>query len=118
MGRVFSFVDSFEIIERGSAVAVANGSTPAAPFFADHFPGSPLMPGVCSSSVPHKRRVLLWQHPAVPFLWLLAHFVFASPVLPGQTLDIEVTLEEGDGCLPPNSRPSCVLARRVVLKAH
>ena len=45
-GPGFSFLDSFEILEPGKRGRGRKWLNPKLAFFADHFPGNPLMPGV------------------------------------------------------------------------
>ncbi len=96
-GPGFSFVDSFEIIEPRKRGCGRKWLDPAAPFFADHFPGSPLMPGVLLIECAAQAAGVLWQQSGGAFLVAVGQFRFRKPVLPGQTLDIEVTLEKEMG---------------------
>jgi len=96
-GPGFSFVDSFEIIEPRKRGRGRKWLDPASPFFADHFPGSPLMPGVLLIECAAQAAGVLWQQSGGAFLVAVGQFRFRKPVLPGQTLDIEVTLEKEMG---------------------
>jgi 3-hydroxyacyl-[acyl-carrier-protein] dehydratase len=93
-GPGFSFLDSFEIIEPQKRGRGRKWLDPAAPFFADHFPGSPLMPGVLLIECAAQASGVLWQQSGGAFLASVSQFRFRKPVLPGQTLEIEVTLEK------------------------
>ena len=93
-GPGFSFLDSFEIIEPQKRGRGCKWLDPAAPFFADHFPGNPLMPGVLLIECAAQAAGVLWQQSGGAFLAAVGQFRFRKPVLPGQTLEIEVTLEK------------------------
>jgi 3-hydroxyacyl-[acyl-carrier-protein] dehydratase len=98
-GPGFSFLDSFEILEPGKRGRGRKWLDPKAPFFADHFPGNPLMPGVLLVECAAQAAGVLWQQPGVAYLAAVRDFRFRKPVLPDQTLDIEVTLEKEMGAL-------------------
>ena len=93
-GPGFSFLDSFEILEPGKRGRGRKWLNPAAPYFADHFPGNPLMPGVLLIECAAQAAGVLWQLPGMAFLAGVSQFRFREPVLPDQTLEIEVTLEK------------------------
>jgi len=93
-GPGFSFLDSFEIVEPGKRGSGRKWLNPAAAFFADHFPGNPLMPGVLLIECAAQAAGVLWQPPGPAFLAGVSQFRFRKPVLPGETLEIEVTLEK------------------------
>jgi 3-hydroxyacyl-[acyl-carrier-protein] dehydratase len=95
----FLFVDA--ILER-SAARIATEWTPRAdaPFFRGHYPGRPIVPGVllCESAF-QAGAILCSDDPAaaaggVPVLAKVADARFRRPVAPGETLRIEVTLDE------------------------
>jgi 3-hydroxyacyl-[acyl-carrier-protein] dehydratase len=96
-GPGFSFLDSFEILELGKHGRGRKWLDPAARFFADHFPGNPLMPGVLLIECAAQAAGVLWQPVGAAFLAGVSQFRFRKPVLPGQTLDIDVTLEKEFG---------------------
>jgi 3-hydroxyacyl-[acyl-carrier-protein] dehydratase len=96
-GPGFSFVDSFEIVEPGKSGRGRKWLNPQAPFFADHFPGNPLMPGVLLVECAAQAAGVLWQQPGAAYLAAVRDFRFRKPVLPDQTVDIEVTLEKEMG---------------------
>jgi 3-hydroxyacyl-[acyl-carrier-protein] dehydratase len=108
-GPGFSFLDSFEILEPGKRGRGRKWLNPEAPFFADHFPGNPLMPGVLQVECAAQAAGVLWQasamsrvaetplHADMAFLAGVSQFRFRQPVLPGQTLEIDVTLEKEFG---------------------
>lgn len=96
-GSGFSFVDSFEILEHGKRGRGRKWLNPKAPFFADHFPRNPLMPGVLLIECAAQTAGVLWQQPGAAYLAAVRDFRFRKPVLPDQTLDIDVTLEKEMG---------------------
>jgi len=96
-GPGFSFLDSFEILEPGKRGRARKWLNPAAPFFADHFPGNPIMPGVLLIECAAQAAGVLWQQSGSMYLAAVSQFRFRKPVLPDQTLEIEVTLEKEMG---------------------
>jgi 3-hydroxyacyl-[acyl-carrier-protein] dehydratase len=98
-GPGFSFVDSFEVIEPGKRGQGSKWLDPASPFFADHFPGNPLMPGVLLVECAAQTAGALWQKPGAAFLAAVTQFRFIKPVFPDQKLEIEVTLVKDFGTL-------------------
>jgi 3-hydroxyacyl-[acyl-carrier-protein] dehydratase len=92
-GPGFAFLDSFEVLEPGQRGRGRKWLDPAAPFFADHFPGQPLMPGVLLIECAAQAAGVLWRQEGGAFLAGVSQFRFRKPVLPGQTLEIDVTLE-------------------------
>ena len=93
-GPGFSFLDSFEILEPHKRGRGRKWLNPNAPFFVDHFPGNPLMPGVLLVECAAQAAGVLWQQPGAAYLAAVRDFRFRKPVLPGQTLEIDVTLEK------------------------
>jgi 3-hydroxyacyl-[acyl-carrier-protein] dehydratase len=93
-GPGFSFLDSFEVLEPNKRGRGRKWLDPAAAYFADHFPGNPLMPGVLLVECAAQTAGVLWQPPGPAFLAGVSRFRFRKPVWPGQTLEIEVTLEK------------------------
>jgi 3-hydroxyacyl-[acyl-carrier-protein] dehydratase len=96
-GPGFSFLDSFEVLEPGKRGRGRKWLDPKAPFFADHFPGNPLMPGVLLVECAAQAAGVLWRQPGTAYLAAVRGFRFRKPVLPDQTLDIDVTLEKAMG---------------------
>jgi 3-hydroxyacyl-[acyl-carrier-protein] dehydratase len=93
-GPGFSFLDSFEVLEPCKRGCGRKWLNPKLVFFADHFPGNPLMPGVLLVECAAQAAGVLWQPPGPAFLAGVSRFQFRKPVLPDQTLEIEVTLEK------------------------
>jgi 3-hydroxyacyl-[acyl-carrier-protein] dehydratase len=98
-GPGFSFLDSFEVLEPLKRGRGHKRLDPAAPYFADHFPGNPLMPGVLLVESAAQAAGALWQKEGAAFLAAVQQFRFLQAVLPGQTLEIDVTLEKEFGTL-------------------
>ena len=87
-------MDSFDVLEPGKRGRGRKWLDPAAPFFADHFPGQPVMPGVLMVECAAQTAGVLWRPEGGAYLAAVNQFRFRRPVLPGQTLEIEVTLEK------------------------
>lgn len=103
-GPGFSFIDSVEVIAP-SRLRATKWLDPQLPFFADHFPGEPLMPGVLLIESAAQAAGALWGtlgNTAVQERFALAQvlqFKLRQPALPGATLVIEVELEKDFGSL-------------------
>ena len=107
-GPGFSFLDAIEIVEPGKRARGKKWLDPASAFFADHFPGNPLMPGVLLIECAAQAAGAFWlqhqctdqQKPPTPaFLASVQQFRFVKAVLPGQTIEVEVILEKDFGAL-------------------
>lgn len=104
-GQGFSFLDSMVVVEEGKRARGTKWLDPAAPYFADHFPGRPLMPGVLLIECAAQLAGAFWQRlrresePAPVFLAAIQQFRFTTAVLPGQTLDVDVELDKDAGTL-------------------
>ena len=104
-GPGFAFLDSFAITAPGKSGEGKKWLDPQLPFFADHFPGEPLMPAVLLVECAAQAAGALWgsiQDTGQPVRFSLAQIVqfkVQQPVLPGQTVRTEVTLDHSLGKL-------------------
>ena len=104
-GPGFSFLDAFEATVAGKEGRGRKWLDPALPFFADHFPGQPLMPGVLLIECAAQTAGALWasmlaaEAPKHFVLAQVVQFKLQQPVLPGETLETEVVLENRLGQL-------------------
>jgi 3-hydroxyacyl-[acyl-carrier-protein] dehydratase len=97
----FLFVD--EIVEIDEKRVLTKKSVdPESDFFRGHYPGNPVMPGVLVCESCFQSGALLIAHIAgadlgekgVPVLTRISDARFKQIVRPGQTLQVEVTLDE------------------------
>jgi 3-hydroxyacyl-[acyl-carrier-protein] dehydratase len=104
-GPGFSFLDGFELLAPGQAGRGWKHLNPAAAYFADHFPGEPLMPGVLLVECAAQTAGALWAStlgPDAPTRFVLAQiaaFKLQRPVWPGDRVETHVTLEKSFGAL-------------------
>src|SRR5271156_767256 len=104
-GPGFSFLDAFEVTVAGREGRARKWLDPHLPFFADHFPGRPLMPGVLLIECAAQAAGALWAStlasnaPAHFILAQVLQFKIQQPVKPGETVETEVTLEKSFGQL-------------------
>lgn len=104
-GPGFSFVDHAEILESGKRLKAGKWLDPQLPFFADHFPGEPLMPGVLLIECAAQAAGILWgsihgsDHPERYALAQVLQFKLLRPVFPGATIAVEIELERDFGSL-------------------
>jgi 3-hydroxyacyl-[acyl-carrier-protein] dehydratase len=98
-GPGFSFLDSFEVTAPGREGRGRKWLDPKLPFFSDHFPGQPLMPGVLLIECAAQAAGALWASaladdaPAHFILAQIAHFKIQKPVFPGQTVETEIRVD-------------------------
>lgn len=102
-GPGFRFVDRFERTGPSSGTGWKHlaGSEP---FFADHFPGHPLMPGVLLVECAAQTAGVLWMEGKASrrtplFLASIDRFRILSPVHPGETVETRITLGKEFGSL-------------------
>jgi len=99
-GPGFSFLDTFEVIVAGREGRGRKWLDPKLRFFADHFPGRPLMPGVLLIECAAQAAGALWAStlatnaPAHFLLAQVAQFKIEQPVKPYETVETEVALEK------------------------
>ena len=104
-GPGFSFLDSFEVTVAGREGRGRKWLDPAMPFFADHFPGEPLMPAVLLIECAAQAAGALWAStlaadaPKHFTLAQVVQFKVQQRVLPDATLETDVVLENSLGAL-------------------
>ena len=107
-GPGFSFVDSIELVAgHPPAMRSTKLLDPALPFFADHFPDRPMMPGVLIIEMAAQTAGALWGHLTGPAgssmtafsLAQVLDFRLRQAAGPGDKLVCEVALERDFGPL-------------------
>jgi 3-hydroxyacyl-[acyl-carrier-protein] dehydratase len=104
-GPGFSFVDSFTWEEAGRSLRTKKWLDAQLPFFADHFPGQPLMPGVLLIESAAQAAGVLWGELLKStdqkhfMLAQVVSFKIQRSVWPDQTIEILVCLEKDFGSL-------------------
>jgi len=104
-GKGFSFVDTFKADNPARRGRGSKWLDPDLPFFSDHFPGKPLMPGVLLIECAAQTAGALWattQGFETPVHFVLAQvlqFKILRAVLPGEEIVTEVALETSFGQL-------------------
>jgi 3-hydroxyacyl-[acyl-carrier-protein] dehydratase len=104
-GPGFSFLDEFVVTEPGKRGTGRKFLDPALPYFADHFPGEPLMPAVLLIEAAAQAAGALWAStlaadaPNRFALAQVAQFKVLKPVRPGMTVESSVTLDQLLGSL-------------------
>jgi 3-hydroxyacyl-[acyl-carrier-protein] dehydratase len=104
-GPGFSFLDEFAVTEPGKRGTGRKWLDPALPFFADHFPGEPLMPAVLLAEAAAQAAGALWASmlaedaPKRFALAQIIQFKVLAPVRPGVTVETDVALELSLGSL-------------------
>jgi 3-hydroxyacyl-[acyl-carrier-protein] dehydratase len=104
-GPEFSFVDACDVFAAEKRALGSKWLNPKSPFFAGHFPGQPLMPGVLLVECAAQTAGILWhvlgkeQTKTPLYLAQLLAFKFKKAARPGETVHIEVILEKELGAL-------------------
>lgn len=102
-GPGFRFIESVEAVEgTPPGLRATLHLDLAAPYFADHFPGRPLMPGVFLIEMAAQAAGALWGRLVAPGQFALAQvqdFRLRRQAVPGETLVCEVRLERDFGSL-------------------
>ena len=104
-GPGFSFLDAFEITIAGREGRGRKWLDPKSTFFADHFPGQPLMPGVLLIECAAQTAGALWAStlaadaPAHFTLAQVVQFKLQEPVQPGDIAETNVVLDKVFGQL-------------------
>jgi 3-hydroxyacyl-[acyl-carrier-protein] dehydratase len=104
-GPGFSFLDTFEVTVADREGLGRKWLDPNLPFFADHFPGQPLMPGVLLIECAAQAAGALWAStlaanaPAHFILAQVLQFKLQQPVKPDETVETSVLLERTFGQL-------------------
>jgi 3-hydroxyacyl-[acyl-carrier-protein] dehydratase len=99
-GPGFSFLDSFEVTITSREGRGRKWLDPKLPFFRDHFPAQPLMPGVLLIECAAQAAGALWASilsadaPAHFTLAQVAQFRLQQPVQPGDTVETHVILDK------------------------
>jgi 3-hydroxymyristoyl/3-hydroxydecanoyl-(acyl carrier protein) dehydratase len=98
-GPGFAFLDNFAITRPGHEGRGRKWLDPTLPFFRDHFPGQPLMPGVLLIECAAQAAGALWASiltdgaPAHFTLAQVVQFKLQQPVQPGDTVETHVSLD-------------------------
>lgn len=93
----FLLVDKVIELEPKTRIVGIKQVTINEPFFSGHFPGAPVMPGVLQiEALAQVGAILILRefedrHNKIPFFSGLANAKFRRPVVPGDTLMLEVT---------------------------
>jgi 3-hydroxyacyl-[acyl-carrier-protein] dehydratase len=104
-GKGFSFLDTFVITDDFKRGRGSKWLDPQLPFFADHFPGKPLMPAVLLIECAAQTAGALWaslQGTQTPVRFVLAqvlHFKILHAVSPGEKVETEAAFTASLGKL-------------------
>ena len=97
-GKGFSFLDSFAITSSPQHGRGTKWLDPKLSFFADHFPGKPIMPAVLLIECAAQAAGALWasqlgeKTPSHFVLAQVLQFKILQAVLPGKKIETDVTL--------------------------
>lgn len=117
-GPGFRFVDRFEQKDNARGTAWMH-LDPAAPWFADHFPGRPIMPAVLLAECAAQAAGILWmskksEPPNTPLFFAgIERFRVLEAVPPGATVCTEVVLVKELGPIARFDAESTVEGRTV-----
>ena len=98
----FLFVDDF-VSETPDSLTARRSFSPAEDFYAGHYPGSPITPGVLlceavfqtgAAFLSRRQRASGASLDGVPLLAKISDVRFRNPVYPGETIEITVKLKE------------------------
>jgi 3-hydroxyacyl-[acyl-carrier-protein] dehydratase len=106
----FQFVDGVVKLVADKCIVAERRLDPAEPFFAGHFPGKAIMPGVLIVEALAQTSGLLWgfskqerggETSADPEIFFLAssEIKFVNPAYPGETLTLQSTASRSFGTL-------------------
>ena len=97
-GPGFSFLETFEVIVAGREGRGSKWLDPQLPFFADHFPGQPLMPGVLLIEAMAQTAGALCVAaqgeggaPSLVYMMTIDKAKFRKPVVPGDQVRFHMT---------------------------
>jgi len=98
----FLFVDSVNVIEEGKSCVGAKYLSPEEPFFAGHFPGRPMLPGVLILEAMAQTSAALAMSSGIyenkiAFFMGIDKVKFRQSVFPGQTLKLAVKILRAGG---------------------
>lgn len=99
----FQMIEKVTELEPGARAVGIKNVCINEPYFAGHFPGSPIMPGVLQiESAAQLCSLTLDSEPDEEYVYVILKvndFKFLRPVLPGDTLTVSVTKESDAGGL-------------------
>ncbi len=100
----FLFIDKVHSIENGQSAIGVKNVTANEPHFAGHFPGKPIMPGVLIvEAMAQTAAVMVVETLNMIDRGMLVYFMtvdktkFRAPVVPGDVLELHVTVQRHKG---------------------